>query len=64
MRKRIVVGHRLFVDGGLRPVYQDDRGQHVLKDGERIEGLFMVPNDNSAEAPLVVNAPATPGHGT
>jgi hypothetical protein len=54
MRDRIVIGHRLFVDGTVRPVYQDDRGQFIIEDGERIEGVFIVPEDDAADAPLLV----------
>jgi hypothetical protein len=57
MRDRIVIGHRLFVDGAVRPTYQDDRGQYVLDDGERIDGLFIVPEEDQADGPLIVNAP-------
>jgi hypothetical protein len=60
MRDRIVIGHRLFVDGAVRAVYQDDRGQYVLDDGERIDGLFIVPEEDEADTPLILNAPRTP----
>jgi hypothetical protein len=55
VRDRIVIGHRLFVDGAVRAVYQDDHGQYVLDDGERIDGLFVVPEDDGADMPLIVD---------
>src|SRR5262245_42697198 len=48
------IGHRLFTDGVTSPVYEDDRGQYVVEDGERIDGLFLVPEGDEAGAPLVV----------
>ena len=32
---------RLFTDGVTRPIYQDEQGQYVLEDGERIDGVFL-----------------------
>jgi hypothetical protein len=34
-----VIGQRLFTDGLTRPVYEDERGQFIVEDGERIDGV-------------------------
>jgi hypothetical protein len=44
MRDRII-GGCLFVDGALRLVYQGDRGQFIIEDGERIDGLLLMPEE-------------------
>jgi hypothetical protein len=48
------IGRRLFTDGLTRPVYEDERGQFVLEDGERIDGVWLVPEDDGADTPLIV----------
>jgi hypothetical protein len=53
-----VIGHRLFTDGLTRPVYEDHRGQFIIEDGDRIDGVWLVPEDNGADMPLIV--PSTP----
>jgi hypothetical protein len=49
-----VIGRRLFTDGLTRPVFEDDRGQFVVDDGERIDGLFLVTEEDAANTPLIV----------
>jgi hypothetical protein len=49
-----VIGYRLFTDGLTRPVYEDERGQFVVEDGERIDGVWLVPEDDGADTPLIV----------
>jgi hypothetical protein len=34
------IAHRLFADGVTRPVYENERGQFIVDDGERIDGLL------------------------
>jgi hypothetical protein len=46
------IGERLFTDGITRPVYEDEHGQFVLEDGERIDGIWLV-----ADEPAVVAQP-------
>jgi hypothetical protein len=48
------IGHRLFTDGVTRPVYQDERGQYVVEDGERIDGVRLVPEENQADTPVIM----------
>jgi hypothetical protein len=53
-----LIGHRLFVDGITRPVYVDEAGQqYVLEDGQRIDGLFLAPDEDGADMPLIVQNP-------
>jgi hypothetical protein len=36
-----IIGHRLFVDGARRPVYQDERGQYVHGyEREKVYGVW------------------------
>ena len=49
-----VIGHRLFTDGVPRPVYEDERGQFIVEDGERIDGLWLVPEEDQADPPVIV----------
>jgi hypothetical protein len=49
------IGHRLFVDGADRPVYRDERGQYVLADGERVHGIWLLPEDEPCDLPLIVD---------
>jgi hypothetical protein len=51
-----VIGHRLFTDGATRPVYEDERGQFIEEDGERVDGVWLVPEEDGADTPVVVNA--------
>jgi hypothetical protein len=55
-----VIGHRLFTDGASRPVYQDERGQFIEEDGVRIDGVWLVPEDDQADVPLIVADPNAP----
>jgi hypothetical protein len=49
------IGHRQFVDGTHRPIYEDARGQYVPNDsGERVYGPYVLPEDESCDAPLIV----------
>jgi hypothetical protein len=55
MERRI--GHREFVDGTRRPIYRDEQGQYVLDDdGERVYGVWLIPEVGSYELPLIVAA--------
>jgi hypothetical protein len=53
-----VIGQRLFADGLARPVYEDERGQFIVEDGERVDGVWLLPEDDGADTPLIV--PSTP----
>ena len=55
-----VIGYRLSTDGLTRPVYQDECGQFIVEDGERIGGVWLLPEDDGADTPLIVlNTPST-----
>jgi hypothetical protein len=55
-----LIGRRLFTDGVVRPVYQDDPGRFIVEDGERIDGVWLVPEEDRADTPLIVrNTPST-----
>jgi hypothetical protein len=45
---------RLFTDGVTRPVYEDERGQFIVVDGERIDGVWLVSEEEQADTPLIV----------
>jgi hypothetical protein len=58
MNQDRIIDHRLFVDGITRPVYVDEAGQqYVLEDGQCIDGLFLVPEEDGADVPLIVQNP-------
>jgi hypothetical protein len=50
-----VIGHRRFVDGTNRPIYLDERGQYVLDDGEPIYGIWLLPEEDACDLPLIVD---------
>jgi hypothetical protein len=45
---------RLFTDGVTRPVYEDERGQFIVEDGERIDGTWLAPKKDGADTPVMV----------
>ena len=53
----MVIGHRLFTDGLTRPVYEDERGQFIEEDGERVDGVWLVPEEDGADTPIIVDRP-------
>jgi hypothetical protein len=50
------IGPRLFTDGVTRPVYEDERGQFIEENGERIDGVWLVPEEDQANTPVIVEA--------
>jgi hypothetical protein len=50
-----VIGHRRFVDGTNRPIYLDERGQYVLDDCEPIYGIWLLPEEDACDLPLIVD---------
>jgi hypothetical protein len=50
-----IIGERLFTDGKVRTVYEDDAGrQYVIgDDGTQVPGVWLPP----ADEPLVVDTP-------
>jgi hypothetical protein len=50
-----VIGQRQFTDGVTRPVYEDERGQYIVEDGERIDGVWLTPEAEEADVPLILD---------
>ena len=48
------IGRRLFTDGVPRPVYEAERGQFIEEDGERIDGIWLVPEEDQADTLVIV----------
>ena len=49
-----ILGFVLFTDGVRRPVYADRDRQFVVVDGEKVYGLFLIPEEEWSDVPLVV----------
>ena len=49
------IGDRLFIDGVKRPVYLDDDGRQFVMEsnGLRVHGVWLVPEPDDADAPIV-----------
>jgi hypothetical protein len=60
-----LLGHRLFTDGSRRSIYRDAaRNQYVLDDeGERVHGLFLIPEEGCWDLPIIVPDTGCPVHG-
>jgi|GEM_PF-2462115 len=55
-----VVGKVRFIDGVVRVVYEDERGQFVLDDDfEPLYCVWILPAEDAQEEPVIVQAPAT-----
>jgi hypothetical protein len=53
-----VTGKRHFVDGEVRVVYEDERGQFVLDDDiEPVYGVWILPPAEAQDEPVIVPAP-------
>jgi hypothetical protein len=39
-----------------RPAYEDESGQYIVVDGERIDDVWLVPEEHPANAPVLVPA--------
>jgi hypothetical protein len=50
------IGQRSFVDGVTRPVFEDERGQFIVEAGERIDGVWLIPDEDQADTPLIAKA--------
>jgi hypothetical protein len=51
---RVEKSKPLFTDGVPRPVYEDEGGQFIVEDGERIDGVWLVPEEDGADTPVIV----------
>ena len=49
-----VIGRARFVDGTTRPVYLDGDRQYVIDEGERVYGLFILPEEDWGNVPVIV----------
>jgi hypothetical protein len=49
-----VLGFVLFTDSVRRPVYADGDRQFVVVDGKKVYGLFLIPEEEWSDVPLVV----------
>jgi hypothetical protein len=49
------IGQRRFVDGTDQSVYLDEWGQYVLDDGERVYGVWLLPEEDACDLPLIVD---------
>jgi hypothetical protein len=49
-------GQRLFTDGVARPFYEDEREQFIEEDAERVDGVWLVPEEDQADTPVIVEA--------
>lgn len=51
-----IVAYREFVDGSLRPIYDDGQRQYVVNDdGDRVYGVYFIPREE-CDTPIVVSA--------
>jgi hypothetical protein len=51
-----VIGEARFVDGATRPVYLDGERQYVIDEGERVYGLFIIPEEDRCDAPVIADS--------
>jgi hypothetical protein len=57
MKPDPIIAYRQFVDGSLRPVYDNGGRQYVINDdGDRVYGVFYIPGDET-QFPLIVRTP-------
>jgi hypothetical protein len=52
-----ILGFVLFTDGVRRPVYANGDRQFVVVDGKKVYGLFLIPEQERSDFPLVVTLP-------
>jgi hypothetical protein len=38
----------------LGPVHEDERGQFIEEDGERLDGVWPLPDEDQADTPVIV----------
>lgn len=51
------IGSRRFTDGVERPVFADADGHYIVDGKERIDGVWLVPEDEpEADVPIVVSS--------
>jgi hypothetical protein len=53
-----IIGYNFFTDAIRRPIYSDGDRQYVYDpDGERIYGLWMIPEEDRCDLPVIVDMP-------
>ena len=51
-----IIGYVDFVDGSKRPIFDDGQTQYVINDeGERVHGIFMIPEEERCDLPVIVD---------
>jgi hypothetical protein len=56
MKPDPVEGYRQFVDGAMRPIYDNGRRQYVIDDeGLKVYGVWLIPPDEP-DLPVIVPA--------
>jgi hypothetical protein len=53
MSTDLVVGRRLFTNGSRRDVCLDADGQYVIDDGVKVYGVWLTPEDDEADRPII-----------
>ena len=51
-----VTGEARFVDRTTRTVYLDGDRQYVINEGERVYGLFILPEEDWCDVPMIKDA--------
>jgi hypothetical protein len=49
-----VIGEARIVDGTTRPVFADGERQSVMDEGERVYGLFVLPEEDRGDVPVIM----------
>jgi hypothetical protein len=49
-----IIGRRLFTDGITRPIFEDERGQFIEEGGEWVDGVWLLPEEDQADTPVIV----------
>ena len=53
-----VIGYRMFPDGALRIIYEDNQGQYIVNDdGQRVYGVWFIPDMGAFKLPLTLDWP-------
>jgi hypothetical protein len=63
MKPDPIIAYREFVDGSVRPIYDDGKRQYVINDdGDHVYGVFFITRDET-DLPLIVPPPDHPSAG-
>lgn len=54
-----IICRREFIDGTMRPIYEDGKGQYVVNDdGDHVRGVYLIPRDEP-DLPIIVEGPVS-----